>query len=385
MARPHPALIELAADRPLPGVDDAGALVRSAREHRMQGLLWHAVGGGGLALPKTSVAELARDHLACRAHHRRLWRVLEDVTAGLAVIGVEVASFKGVTAEARWYPGPGTRPCNDLDLMIDPRQVDRVSDVARVLQPGVAFPHLDVLVGSGVLQSVDLIAQGVEVDLHVDLLKFEVPTRQRELVWSRTLEIAAPGGGTVRVLDPETALVHLLLHLNKDGFARLLGYADVARLLQRERLDWDRVDAFARGEGLATHVYASLDRVVTTLGLTRPPVPRPSGWRAEVWRRLWPERESLHGLGELTHLQHRQLWIPWTAQGRLPEALRWWVRRRLLPPRELLAYYLPETRGPYLWRLARGRLSRARSRREVTRDVRQAQATEAWTHPPRSL
>ncbi len=44
MAHPHPALIELAAGRPLPfRVGDPEHLLVTALEHRMHGLLWSAV------------------------------------------------------------------------------------------------------------------------------------------------------------------------------------------------------------------------------------------------------------------------------------------------------------------------------------------------------
>ena len=43
MPRPHPALFPVAAGRELPPVTDRAELVRSAREHRMGGLVWSRV------------------------------------------------------------------------------------------------------------------------------------------------------------------------------------------------------------------------------------------------------------------------------------------------------------------------------------------------------
>jgi hypothetical protein len=43
MARPHPALIALARSGELSPFDDEDALVASAVEHRMEGLLWSGV------------------------------------------------------------------------------------------------------------------------------------------------------------------------------------------------------------------------------------------------------------------------------------------------------------------------------------------------------
>jgi hypothetical protein len=43
-----------------------------------------------------------------------------------------------------------------------------------------------------------------------------------------------PGGTRVRVVDPELSLVHFMVHMNRDSYRWLLGFADVARILGRE-------------------------------------------------------------------------------------------------------------------------------------------------------
>ena len=401
MTRPHAALLSLAAERPLPRIDDADALVASAHEHRMQGLLWHAVERGATTLPKEHVAQLARDHLNRRAHHMRLWTALEDIDRRLGDAGLPVATFKGVAAEQRWYPTMGTRPCTDLDLLLRPGQLGRVDDAVRLLQPDASvLAHARELVLSGVLPSLDLeLPGGVDVDLHADVLKVEVPTRQREIVWERTVQISTPGGATIRALDGDLSLVHFLIHLNKDRFAQLLGFVDVARILRTQPLDWSFIDGFVRGEGLSVPVYESLRRVVDTLGL---PVPAgalnlgtvhwvrrgpvqwatPGGVRTAVWRRLWREQDSLQGYrGQMTR-ERRQLLIPWLAMGRQTEALWWWVRRRVLPPRDLIRYYLPDTSGPYLWRLVTGRLRRRLVDRRRVAELARAEATRSAGEEP---
>ena len=121
MASPHPALIELAAGRPLPfRVGDPEHLLATALEHRMQGLLWSAVTRGEIDLPLETQRRLAVLNLRTQAHHRRLWMILEEVTALLAQHGIEVAVFKGVAAEACWYKRMGERPSRDLDLWLSP-------------------------------------------------------------------------------------------------------------------------------------------------------------------------------------------------------------------------------------------------------------------------
>lgn len=364
MARPHPALIELAACRPLPPVTDHDEVTRSALEHRMQGLLFTAVMADG-GWPEATIRSLAQRDLRTRSHHATLSRTLEEVVGRLHGAGVDVASAKGVTSEQRWYDRVGERPCNDIDLLIRPGTSMR--DVVSALQPthplGATFTDL---ADGGVLQSVDLLVDGCEIDVHTDIFKIEVPTIGMDELWARTQIMA---GSDLRVLDPETALIHLLLHTTKDRFSRLLSYADVARILRREELDWDHIGAFCRREGFELHVNAALHAITTALDLPRPPVPRPDGLGAVAHRLLWGPSSRLRGTEGFIAKQHRQLWMPMTMRGRLPEAVTWWLRRRIAPPKALMDLYFPDTSGPYLWRLLIGRGRRHRERRTHLRQV----------------
>lgn len=369
MARPHPALLDIAAGRPPAPADDAAALVTSALDHRMGGLLWSHVADGALVLPPRQARRLAKVDLWTQAHHRKLWHLAHRIGDRLHDVAAEAAVFKGVAAEHRWYDRPGERPCNDLDLLLRPADVARLETVVAALRPDHEVPPAVVnLVRAGLLPSVDLRVDGIDVDVHADLLKVEVPTRQREVFWSRTTMVPAPHGARVRALDPEATLVQFLLHLNKDRFARLLGFVDVARVVRREpQLDWGVVAAMLRVDGMTEAGLGALTRVTETLGLTPPPLLRPAGWRMQAWERLWPVEDMLHGRAGLVTLQHRQLWLPWLARGRMAEALRWWLRRRAFPARALLDYQLPDTRGPYLWRLVTGRTRRFIQRRREAR------------------
>ncbi len=376
MGRPHPLLFELAAERvptasyPL-AVQD---LLHSAFEHRMQGLLWSSLAAGQIELPPEQKLLLAARDLIVQAHHDRLWSRLFDVQARLARLGVQTAAAKGVTAEDRWYLRVGERPCSDIDLLLEPGSETRLADVMDELQPGHPLRSEIVgLVRTGALQSVDLVVDGVAIDLHVDLLKVEIPTRGAEALWSRTHVIQSSSGVSVRVIDAETSLIHFAIHLNKDRFARLLAFADVARVLARESLDWSFIESFVAGEGLRVPVFNSLHAVTSALRLSPPPVPRlRHGWRGKAWNRLWPARQRLLGYTGIGTRLHRHLWIPWLAEGRMWESLVWWTRRRALPNGDLLRLYDPDVTGPYPVKLIVGRFRGWRTRRRAARAARHA-------------
>lgn len=367
MARPHPVLLDLAKGRRPDASADPSGLVESALDHRMGGLLWEAVRAGQVLVPPAAAQQLARVHLWTQGHHRKLWRAAEVITARLAAIDAGVVLFKGVTAERRWYGREGARPCNDLDALLHPVDVARIHDIIDALAPEHPLdPAVVDLLRTGVLPSLDLRVAGIDLDLHRDPLKIEIPTRCRPVYWERSEPMVTDAGHTVRVFDTETSLVQLLLHLNKDRFSRLIGFVDVARILQG-RVDWPVVAELLAAEGMTQAGVAALERVTDTLDLPAAPLARPGGWRAAAWDRLWPDAAKLGGRGGLVTLQHRQLWLPWLAEGRVHEALWWWLRRRAFPPRPLLTYQLPDTRGPYLWRLVAGRIRRFLERRTEAR------------------
>ena len=366
--RPHPALLELAAGRPLPAVDDHDELGRSALEHRMSGLLWSAISAGAIEGPPAWRERLAGADLVTRSRHQRLWRTLADVTRQLDAVGVPVAAFKGVTAEHRWYARMGDRPCVDLDLVVHPEHLDRIDAVIEAVQPGHPLQgQVGQLVAHGRLQSVELLtADGVSIDLHADAFKLWLPSR-RDVVWSRTVELDTPDGATVRALDAEASLVHFLIHLTKDRFRWLLGYADVARVAATTDLDHEFVAWWVRTEGLDVHYRAALDTVMRTLALDLP-ASSPRGPRALVWHAVWRPAIRLRGDEGLVRFRQRQVWATLLARGRTTAKARF-LARKVVPTPELVGYRRPGG-GPVLWRLTWGRASDAVRRWRVGRQLR---------------
>jgi Uncharacterised nucleotidyltransferase len=372
---PHPALIEVAAGRRLPAVTDPGPLLRSAFAHGMAGLLLSEVERVRPPWRRTARAALTARQAAVQAWHERLWTGLAAVAATLDDLGVEVAVAKGVVAEARWYTRMGERPSSDLDLLLSPAQLGRLDDVVAAIEP--AHPlcgKVRRLAERGLLQSIDLECDGVPIDLHWDILKLGIPSRNRQAIWDRTVPFSSPDGRVLRVLDPECAFVHLLVHLNKDRFRRLLGFADVARIHALEDLDRAAVRRLARTDGIETSVGASWDVVVRTLGLPAGDDLTTGGVRSLVWRIAWRPSVRLRAAESTVRYRHRQWLIAVLSRGRAVEALRCWTRETF-PPADLLAYLhsgfarrwgsepVSVTPRPRVWALTVGRVQAARQRR----------------------
>lgn len=325
-------------------------------EHRMLGLLWSWAQDHHDDCPERTW--LALHDLRLQQHQLRVARLLEDVVHRLDSIGVQVVTLKGVTAEQRWYRRRGERLCSDVDLWIGPEDLRRMDEILDELSP--AHPWRDDivrLVVSGRIQAVTLRVDGLEVDLHTDLFKLGFASRCGAEYWERAQWIALPGGQRVRVLDETVALLHFLVHLNKDRFQRLLAYADVVRVANSEMVDWNTLERFARAEGLEASVRCTLAAVSADLDWTAPqPVGKCGNCvRCTVWRLLWPPRIRLLGLEGRRRFRRRQQWLSVSARGRLHEGLWWWAMD-LFPPSVTVVTRYPDERGPYLWRLISGRV-----------------------------
>ncbi|HKZ25210.1 MAG TPA: nucleotidyltransferase family protein [Acidimicrobiia bacterium] len=368
MARPHPALIELAADRVLPPVDDLPGFLRSAMEHRMLGLVWRHVQSGGLAMDPELQRGLATESLLTEQRHRHLSAALLHASELLAGKGIDVATFKGVAAERRWYDGVGDRPCWDADLLVAPHSLSRAGQLIEVIDPHRPNDgRIQRLVDAGILQTVDVVFEGVVLDIHFDLFKLGFRSRQPDVVWDRTVQVTLADGSSVRALDAETSLVFSLLHLNKDRFAKLLGFAEVLRIMKRGDIDWEFVETFVSREGLETSHSHALYVVLETLGIEHMRRNPSTGWRSRLWNALFPRETRLLGeAGRLRYGRRTALLFPFLVRGRSWDAARYLVRR-MFPKSDMVDLVHPGTSGPYLWRLTaarvRQRMKRAKERR----------------------
>ena len=351
-------LIDLAAGREPRTAEFDAEHLPLATDHRMTGLLW-TWGRERLSDRELKTWLLMHD-LGVGANQTDVWRVLESVVARLDEVGIQVATIKGVTAEARWYRRRGERPCSDVDLLLAPHHLDQAAEVVAALQPDHPWiPHLNALVASRRVQAVTLRVDDIDVDLHFDLLKLGIPTRGAAEMWRRTLVYDLPGGGSVRVLDATTVLLHFLVHLNKDRFQRLLGYADIQRIVAGGAIDWDLLQRDARREGIEVAVFRTLGTVLDELSVPFPAeLTRPRGPRSLVWSFLWRPGIRLRGSEGRLRFRMRQNWIAILARGRGREALWWWLRE-FWPPVEAVDLRYRGVQGPYLWKLFRGRFEAA--------------------------
>ncbi|MCC5947041.1 MAG: nucleotidyltransferase family protein [Nitriliruptoraceae bacterium] len=363
--RPARALVDLAAGRDPGDVDADGELIAQAIEHRMTGLLCTHLrdrGAGDL-----NVAML---DLRIQAHQAQIRRLLDLCLDTAEQHGVEVIVLKGASIEHRFYGRAGERPSSDVDLWMLPHDRRALVGLVAALQPDHPWlSGLDRMVARRQIQSVTLQVDDLEVDVHVDPLKLGVWTRQAGQAWASTQEIALEDGRPIRVLSDDWTLLLLLIHLSKDRFQRLLGYADVVRIMRGGDATWERVLALARGEGIEHLAEWAMDVIEADLGVRlRPevqPTPPRLGLRSWIWHRLWRPDIRMRGSEGRRRFRFRQNILPLLGKGRVVETLRWWLRE-VFPPAPAVAAEYPDEPGPYCRRLVLGRIKATRARRRMS-------------------
>ena len=369
---PPALLLDLAAGRTPSEATIDRRTIKLANEHGLTGLLW--TWAGDHVTDVDLKTEMAQNDLYVQAHHVTLWKGLEESVARLTAAGIEVATLKGVTAEERWYRRRGERPCSDVDLLLSPDHLGRASEAVRLLEPNHSWAaEVGPLAESGRIQTVTTRLENIEIDLHFDLFKLGIPTRQSREVWARTRPYRLPGGGSVQVLDDTTALLHFLVHMNKDRFQRLLGYADIARIIAAGRVDWEKAEQLTKAEGIEASTLRSLEVVLDRLSLPWPDeLARPAGFRVRLWNFVWRPGIRLRGAEGRLRFRRREDWVALLARGRAFEALHWWLRR-MWPPGAVVDVRYANVRGPYLWKLMRGRFLTAKATRKAlaTRNSRE--------------
>jgi hypothetical protein len=266
-------------------IDQGADLERAADvavTQRVSPLLWRALTASEVASERQKDAwavRLRSDAARCRAHAALVLPLVGPTAlVPLAEAGLEPLVFKGAALAAR-YPEPGTRPMDDVDLVLPPEQLD--SGVAvlersgwRVVPPQSA--HHEVILVHDHLP-------GLPLELHRALATWR--ERSNHLTTADLWEWRAQGtvvGAPAFTLPLEEEIVALAAHAAKPFhvFDRLIWTVDLAVVVaDAERngrtVDWDRVAALAATARCRTGVAVALSQAAR-LGVSSPPELRQS-------------------------------------------------------------------------------------------------------------
>ena len=191
---------------------DDDELVAIARRHRLSPLLSATAQD---SLPARLAETFRRDRMNTVVRNMLFSRAAEECIRALAADGIPSIVLKGLAYEQSIYPGPGTRPTSDVDLLIPNEERRRAFGVLDRMgfEPKAAAPGFDDVD----YHEVAWTRAGVEIDLHLALAPFARCDIDYRAVWAAAVPLRL-GATDARALRADHAAVFHALHMAIDHF-----------------------------------------------------------------------------------------------------------------------------------------------------------------------
>lgn len=252
-------------------------LLRLARYHRVQGLLWKGLGSASSRIPPKIADELASDARMIAAYNLRVAAECGELAQGFAERGIDVLFIKGLTLAKLAYGDCMAKSGSDIDILIDPDRLRETTALLakrgyRSIEPGPATPPAALSAWHEFCkESLWGNAAGLKVDLHTQLADSPklIPSINPD---SPRQSVAIPGEVQLPTLGNEELFAYLAVHGASCAWFRLKWLTDFAAFANR--LGPAKLDAFYRrsvelGAGraaaqallLADRVYDLLEQV----------------------------------------------------------------------------------------------------------------------------
>ncbi|MBI2504936.1 MAG: nucleotidyltransferase family protein [Candidatus Latescibacteria bacterium] len=215
------------------GADQWEGLVSPAAEEGLEGLFYQRCTAESVALPhalgdnwRSSYRQTAEVNFAA----------LQRLGGLLAAMGAEQVLLLPGAALLPFYPDPGCRPMDDLDLLVRPEVAGRFRDLLQG-RGFAAVPRHPGLWVSGDLA----------LDLHEDLLNTARIRTRRYAGWMDLAEVWRDSRSTrvegveVGTMGLEDMVLYTAVHALRHSFRRLTWFLDLHLLLQAG-IDWERLE-----------------------------------------------------------------------------------------------------------------------------------------------
>lgn len=246
--------------------------VRTARFHRVQGLVWKSLSPLSKVVPVDVAKQLAADARAIAAANLRIAVESRELRAAFARAGVTLLFVKGLTVGGLAYGDPLLKMGWDTDLLIDPAQLEQAASVLRARNYRLVVPS-----APGRLQSWHRLRKdsewasdrGLHVELHSRLIENRrlIPTID---VRSPARDVAVAPGILLPTLDHDELFAYLCVHGASSLWFRLKWITDLAAVLhQVDQAEIARLHVRAQELGAGRASGAALllaDALYGTLG-----------------------------------------------------------------------------------------------------------------------
>lgn len=255
---------------------DWAALRTLARRHALLPLLYsHLRGAVGAHVPDNALAQLHADYQQNVRHSLLLTSALVQCIRACQAQSITVLAYKGPVSATLAYGDLSLRHYVDLDVIVQPSDVFRVSELL-LAQGYTLTPDFPPALRPSLLKygcEVHLVerARQFRLELHWNFAQpylgvaFDLPR-----IWQRAQSLSL-GGTSISTPSPADTLLINCVHGAKHRWERLAWVCDAAELLRADdALDLDALLADARARGLARVVLLGLHLAHSVLDCALP-------------------------------------------------------------------------------------------------------------------
>lgn len=213
---------------------------------------------------------LADQHSLSNARISLLLNELGELLTACHAAEITVIPLKGSLLATHYYPEPGLRPMNDLDLLIRPDNEARILDVLASLRyrPVVrSWKHVMLARPDGEAPITSWAgehpANPRNLDLHIRVaeqfwgMQYDLTTE----AWTDS-EPGMVGTAPARLLQPTILLHHLCIHTSSNLIwrrMRMLNLHDIALVARQvDSVGWQRIVDYAQARREARMIYPAL-------------------------------------------------------------------------------------------------------------------------------
>jgi hypothetical protein len=224
---------------------DWDAELRLADNHGTSSLLYRNLLLLADMVPSSTLASLRQRYEGNIYKSLFLTRELIRIVDCLDRLGIDAIPYKGVVMSEVYYGDMALRQSGDMDLFVRKRDVGRIKSALRDLEytTRLVIPDevLEDYIAAGYEWTFDSPAGPNLLELQWALQpRFYAVDFDMDGLFERAVKVTV-AGRPVKTPSPEDLLLVLSVHAAKHVWGRVIWLRDIAQILQRENLDWDRV------------------------------------------------------------------------------------------------------------------------------------------------
>ena len=241
-------------------------------EHGMLGLAVNRFCDFDAAMMPPEIAQKLREwHRAQMLFTLRLTAEMFRLLECFLAAGIEMLVTKGPVLSVRCYGDPGARHYADLDLIVRDKDILRSTE----LMTGMGFkPNIPTGAIKAAKAPGEYAFRQRETNLLVEFhtertFRYHPRPLPLEKLFGRQALVSIDNR-KVPALSAEDELVLICIHGAKHFWERLMWVADVAALVSRQKLDWDKATAAAREVGAERMLHVGLKLAADLAGAQLP-------------------------------------------------------------------------------------------------------------------